>query len=885
MAMSLFTATAQSSGDYEKFRNYFEDAICTELKPEYAAMNDEQLCNEMNGIPQTLINIALKIKNNTWEKNEKEFRIAKFKPRTNPKVWENYLDVYTYSLMPAPTGITGNYEYVLIFVGDDVPEGVTLSVSKVAGNDGHGFSYNTLQKGLNRVQMPGDDVEARMLFLEYYVDTDTTATSKKLADYPEITLHIEGGHVNGYFDITRHDDAYWRELLAAHKADSVASSYKAIQVMGEKVMFHMTRDNIAAVCPNTITDVVKWWDELVRWQHELMGVDKYYDRWNDIIMARNGVGSYMYATQGYTYYENSTLSDVLPWKNVLESPGRMWGPAHEIGHVNQGAINMVGCTEVSNNLFANAQIFRAGISTTRGTGVSQCIKDFTGKVAFPLRSDVFSRTRMYLQLYLYFHAAGKDKTFYPRLFEALRQDRLIQGYEMSAVNDQIKFAEKCCEIAQMDLSEFFDVWGFFEPMDKAFVGDYANYYVTLTKEEAEASRRKMQQYEKKGGHLIFIEDRIKPSPRTDGATGYRMDFNEEVAVGKMGDTGQWEDYIDERVKATGYYFVIKTNKVEILKSEKASGALGFKLYDAKSGELLSFSNTYSISIPAYAYNREYKVVAAQADGSDVELTNAAESDEEPMQKAALEALLSKVKVMLQKTTKTGNEIGRFYADAVTELKALYNDALKAVEKNDTSVHSYAEWNSVINEEITKLNSNPEARATLRAGDVYNFINAEYRSYLTDDAMGLKSVSGNGSDTSRRWLIDAVAYDGTFVIKNKNGEYINDVELNTGAMCSGENYETAVVFNVTYNDNATLYLTTADGEEMHLTVNGDGYVTGSKELVDGSLWNVVRVEKGETAIEEVEAEDGDNIVYDLLGRKVTEPAKGIYIKNGKATVIK
>ena len=884
MAMSLLTAAAQSSSDYEKFRNYFEDAICTELKPEYAAMNDEQLCNEMSGISQKLVDIALKIKNNTWEKNEKEFRIAKFKPRTNPMVWEKYLDVYTYSLMPAPTGITGNYEYVMIFVGDDVPEDVTLSVSKVAGNDGHGFSYNTLKRGLNLVQMPGD-TEARMLFLEYYVDTDTTANSKKLSDYPEITLHIEGGHVNGYFDITRHDDAYWRELLAAHKADSVASSYTAIQVMGEKVMFHMTRDKIAAVCPNTITDVVNWWDQLVKWQHELMGVDKYYDRWNDLIMARNGEGSYMYATQGYTYYENSTLNDVLPWKNVYESPGRMWGPAHEIGHVNQGAINMVGCTEVSNNLFANAQIFRAGISTSRGSGVNQCIKDFTGKVAFPLRDDVFSRTRMYFQLYLYFHAAGKDNTFYPRLFEALRQDRIYQGYEMSAVGDQIKFAEKCCEIAQMDLSEFFDVWGFFEPMDNAYVGDYANYYVTLTKEEAEASRMKMQQYEKKGGHLMFIEDRIKPSPRTDGVPGNRMDFTEEVAVGKMGDTGQWGDYVDESVKATGYYFVVKTNKIEILKSENANGALGFKLYDAKSGELLSFSNTYSISIPAYAYNSEYKVVAAQADGNDVELMNAAESDEEHMQKAALEAVLSQVKIMLQKTTKTGNEIGRFYADAVVGLKEMYNKAVKAVDKEDTSEHSYAEWNSIISEEVARLKSTPGARATLKAGDVYNFINAEYRTYLTDDEMGMTCVAGSGSDISRRWLIDAVAYDGTFVIKNKNGEYVNDIELNTGAMCSGSKYESAVVFKVTYNDNSTLYITTAEGEEMHLTVNDEGNVVGNKNLVDASLWNVLRVEKGETAIEEIEAENGDGTVYDLLGRKVTEPAKGIYIKNGKVTVIK
>ena len=458
-------------------------------------------------------------------------------------------------------------------------------------------------------------------------------------------------------------------------------------------------------------------------------------------------------------------------------------------------------------------------------------------------------------------------------------------YHTFGVDNQLKFAEKCCEIAQMDLSEFFEAWGLFEPMNDAYIGDYNNFIVNMTAEEAESSRRKMQQYEKKGGHLMFIEDRIKPSPRTDGVAGNRLDYSNETPVGKMGDTGQWEDYIDESVKATGYYFVEKTNSIEILKSENAGGALGFKLYDAQSGELLSFSNTYTISIPAYAYNREYKVVAAQADGSDAELMNAADSDDEHMQKATLEALLSQVKIMLQKTTKTGNEIGRFYADAVVGLKEMYNKALKAVENGDTSEHSYTEWNAIISEEVARLKSTPGARATLKAGDVYNFINAEYRTYLTDDEMGMKCVAGSGSDISRRWLIDAVAYDGTFVIKNKNGEYVNDIELNTGAMCSGSGYESAVAFKVAYNDNSTLYITTAEGEEMHLTTNENGDIVGSKSLIDGSLWNVVRVEKGETAIEEIEAENGDGTVYDLLGRKVTEPAKGIYIKNGKVTVIK
>ena len=79
---------------------------------------------------------------------------------------------------------------------------------------------------------------------------------------------------------------------------------------------------------------------------------------------------------------------------------------------------------------------------------------------------------------------------------------------------------------------------------------------------------------------MFIEDRIKPSPRTDGVAGNRIDFGEEYAIGKMGSFGQWGDYIDESVKAQGYYYARSQNNISIKEADGAKGALGFKLYNA-----------------------------------------------------------------------------------------------------------------------------------------------------------------------------------------------------------------------------------------------------------------------------------------------------------------
>ena len=878
-------SSSNAATNYAKFKKFFNDDICTELALPYSAMTDEQLREQMSDIARELVDVAIKVKNNAWKKNEKEFRVAKFKPQTDPVEWDDYLNVYTYSLMPCPAGIIGNDENIMIFVGGEVPSGVSLGVYKVAGNDGHGFLYNSLKAGLNVISMP-EDTEAKMLFIEYYAYTDTTETSKKLADFPEIPMHFEGGHANGYFDVAKHDDAYWRELLAAHKADSVASSYSAIQVLGDKVMFHMTRDKIAAVCPNTITDAINWWDDLVKFEHRLMGVDKYYDRWNDRIMARNGEGSYMFATQGYTYYENSTLPEILHWDDVYSSPGRIWGPAHEIGHVNQGAINIVSCTESSNNLFSNAMIHDVGKTTTRGSGVSFCINEFLKKTPFPLRKDdPIGVSRMFFQLYLYFHAVGNDTTFYPRLFEALRKDPMKKGpqdnswvYQTQAIDNQLKFAEKCCEIAQMDLSEFFEVWGFFEPMTDAFVGDYSNYNVNLTKEEAEASRARMQQYEKKGGHLMFIEDRIKPSKREDGVEGNRIDFSDEYAVGKMGDVGQWGDYIDESVKAEGYYYAQKSTSVQITTTKNSKGALGFKLYDAETGKLLSFSNTYSISLPASAIGRKLRVVAAQADGTDWEIPNVEDSNDEAMLKEALKALVSSSKPYSSYTTTDGSKIGYYYADVVKEFKALRTDASNAEKKGDTSVHSYKEWIQLLREAIAVIDNNPNAIARIQEKDVYAIQNLNTRTYLCNDAMGVKDAN-NPEKNETLWIVESTGETGYYYIMDKNGYYINDIASN-GVYCNGRAND-AIEFKVIYNSDCTLSFVTKDG--MYLSLNKEKMAVGNDVMGEDGMWLVTLKEKDTTAVEEVEADCEKNEIYDLQGRKVVNPTKGIYIRNGKKVI--
>ena len=876
---------------YEQFKTYFTDGSCSEMVLPYSAMTDEQLRTMMSAMPEELITIALKVKNNTWAKREKEFRVAEYEPHSNVGKWQTLLALdYQYADLQLPTGITAQKgEKLIIFIDEKtVPGGTFITLDEIAENKPYVDRDNWgatkyLSKGINIVTVAEEDA---ILFIGCPVTTDTTATSKRLADYPKPKIHIEGGKVNGYFDKQRHTDEDWRDMLANH------FEHYSVQVKGERVLFHMVKDNIAAVCPNTITDAIGWWDQCVHWQHELMGIDKYHDRFNSFIMARDGYENmYMYATSNYTYYEHGTLVDILPWATVYADPGKMWGPAHEIGHVNQGTINIVSCTESSNNLFSNVQIHRTGKTTTRGLGVAYCMEEYLKKTPFPLRGDAIGKARMFFQLYLYFHAAGKDKTFYPRLHDALRKDPMEKGERdrnwtahTMAKDNQLKFAEKCCEVAQMDLSEFFEAWGFFEPMKDAFLGDYGNYNINLTEEEAAASRARMQRFAKKGGHLMFIEDRIKPSPREDGVNGNRLNFNEEFVIGKMGNVGQWGDYIDESVKAEGYYYAVSGSKIQISTTQNAKGALGFKLYDAATGELLSFSNTYQISIPETALTKQLRVVAAQADGTDYNIPHIEESDDESLAKEALNALITSTKKYSLYTTTTGKEVGYYYANVVKEFKTLYNKAKKAVKNNDTSEHSFKEWAKVLREAQNVIDENPNAFVKLDEANAHTLENVDGYNFLCNDAMGVKGVTYIDDVTDKNnayWVAEYTGEGDYYYIKDNNGYYISDIDKN-GAYCNGRRIENAVEFRVIYNSDCTLSFQARESN-LYLAINSEDMAVGTEALNKNAMWLVTIAAENMTAIEVIEEEKGDSVLYDLQGRKIANPQKGIYIKNGKKVI--
>ena len=406
-------------------------------------------------------------------------------------------------------------------------------------------------------------------------------------------------------------------------------------------------------------------------------------------------------------------------------------------------------------------------------------------------------------------------------------------------------------------------------MKNAFVGDYGHHWVYLLEEDAKASKARMQQYEKKGGHLMFLEDRVrksptKKSPFSDG-TGYRKNYADwdGETIGTVGNFGQWMDYIDETVKAQGYYYAVSKGKVVIKEAEGASGALGFKLYNAETGELLSYTNKYEMNVPVSAAGATLKVVAAQADGTDYEVPHASQGPES-MQKEALDGSLKSASAIINKKATAITIVGYYYPEAIADLEALYKEANAAYKANDTSKYSFAEWSIMLDDECSKILNDEDARITIKEGAVFTMRRAinPYRGYYAVGEYPTASIvnipTGKPTDQKVYWTIEYAGKVGEYFLKcTSTGYYLTNLTT-AGAFLETKKQSNAKVFTIGYTDDGGVNFILADGSEQTLGLSDDGSVGILPLNETGAKWRVDIIEDNSlafytAAVEELMAE--------------------------------
>lgn len=430
----------------------FADELCTALKPCITLENIEACAYPF------FKNIALYM---YYDCYETDFRVADFKAWEHPDRAAERNKTSTYSLLDNPTGISvKSGEQLVVLAGNLYNQNISLRLVDLDKPDGDGFGdYKTyaLKPGINTLTME----KKGLLYVMYHTDQYKTA--------PPIKIHFASGQVNGYFDLyseknNKAED--WNRMLANAK-----NGY--FDALGKYAHTTFPVDKL-----KQITDPVEWvkfYDNMVYEEQKFMGLVKYDKMFTNRMYFHVMYTSYMYATSNRTAYTYSTMDGLC---RLAELKASNWGPAHETGHVNQTRpkLRWTGMSEVTNNIHS-MYIQRITSKDSRLQGKDYYPQSMTtafaeerphiqvGKVG-DAKADVFCQLVPFWQLQLYMAYVLDKEDFYADVYEYVRTESTsTQDKSQKAWEHQVDFAYICSKVSGLDLTEFFEKWGFLRKVD------------------------------------------------------------------------------------------------------------------------------------------------------------------------------------------------------------------------------------------------------------------------------------------------------------------------------------------------------------------------------------------------------------------------------------
>lgn len=477
----------------------FTDLSCSQLKP---GITKADLCKTKSSL---LKGIAQQILAGIYCL---EYRSEEYKAYASPKVLSKTLKLGNgFSKYENITGMYLESGDHVVFVGDTCGKKISLLIPELMRKPPEGVKPTKdpkgwglykqaikLQEGFNKIKVE----KAGNAYISYFDDDPENALA--------IKVHFATGKVNGYFDTAKNDDKDWNRLLDNAVSPVMDARGRFIQV-AYPVEFYKEFSYGRGV------ELINNYDTLLRHQYTLMGLIKYDKLPQNRILARVNFNYYMFRDgDGVAYFGNKGTMRMVTNPEVVIKGDPCWGFSHEVGHVLQMSPQMTwgGMTEVSNNIHTLYVTTRMGNKSRlkaqkQYKKARKSIIEADPKVSYLQDPDVFSRLVPFWQLFRYFEKNGKTD-FYSDVMEQMRL-RPDAGRGNDSIKNQFEFIKICCDVGKLDLTDFFDKWGFFWT-GKMEVNDYRKYKYDITKEMVDETIEyvKSKGYPKPEEDITLLED-------------------------------------------------------------------------------------------------------------------------------------------------------------------------------------------------------------------------------------------------------------------------------------------------------------------------------------------------------------------------------------------
>jgi len=398
--------------------------------------------------------------------HDTEFRIQEYKSWQHPDIMSAKNKTGTYSLRDNPTGIYATVgEDLIVFAEDLKGQNVSLFIQN-PDNKISGVSFS-LSAGMTKIT----PTLTGLVYIMYHTENGTEKPVK---------IHIASGNVNGYFDSQKHAEEDWTRLLDQAK-------FRHFDVVGKYAHLTYETESFRKYTKEKGMDLINKYDKLVYDEQEFMGLVKYDRMYKNRAYFLVVYEGYMYAGGYHMGYEEGTLAEMA--NPEIFSTTAIWGPAHELGHIHQTrpGLKWVGTTEVTNNIHSQyiqtswgnkSRLMTEDLGGGQNRYQKAKIEIIDAKIPHNAAEDVFCKLVPFWQLKLYMHDVVGKTDFYADVYEAVRNNP-NPGTNGEC---QLQFVKIVCDVAKLDLTDFFEVWGFLTPISKE-IEDYSKEWHIITQEQ------------------------------------------------------------------------------------------------------------------------------------------------------------------------------------------------------------------------------------------------------------------------------------------------------------------------------------------------------------------------------------------------------------------